>query len=210
MCLPVLTWGIGELHEVGLPVSTCAYLRSRWATCADLDYLCLPVLTWKVGQLHVHSWTIYLCLTCAYLRYLCLHLHTCCIESLPVHTCCTCGMISLSNINAPVLRNDLTTWACTHLKKNTCRNVQKWWCTFDALLMRFWNYIILHFWFSFKGFWCTFDVVSKVHHQCIKSASCFWAFQHVFRKICKTLKNMMHFWCTFETTSFWCTFDVVS
>ena len=72
MCLPVLTWGIGELHEVGLPVSTCAYLRSRWATCADLDYLCLPVLTWEVGQLHVHSWT-----TCV----------------LPVHTWGTCVYI---------------------------------------------------------------------------------------------------------------------
>ena len=96
MCLPVLTWEVGELHvQFGLLVSTCAYLRGRTATCAQLDYLCL---------------------TCAYLRYLCLHLHTCCIESLPVHTCCTCGMISLSNINAPVLRNDLTTWACTHKK----------------------------------------------------------------------------------------------
>ena len=40
----------------------------------------------------------------------------------------------------------------------------------DAVLMQFWNYIILmHFWCSIKGFWCTFDVVSKLNH--IKSAS---------------------------------------
>ena len=45
---------------------------------------------------------------------------------------------------------------------------------YDALLMQFWNYIILmHFWCSFKGFWCTFDAVSKLHQNCIKSASCF-------------------------------------
>ena len=59
----------------------------------------------------------------------------------------------------------------------------------DALLMHFWNYIIwMHFWFSFIGFWCTFDVVSKVHQKCIMFLSIsakFW------RKISKTLKNMI-------------------
>ena len=115
----------------GLLVSTCAYLRGRTATCAQLDYLCL---------------------TCAYLRYLCPHhLHTCCIENLPAHTCCTCGMISLSSINSPVLRNDyLTSWVCTHYKKYVEMSQND-----EALLMFFWG--------NFKS-------ASPVHQTCIKSA----------------------------------------
>ena len=67
----------------GLLVSTCAYFRGRWATCAQLDYLCL---------------------TGAYLRYMYLHLHSFCKDNLPVQTFYTSGMISLSNINLPVLK----------------------------------------------------------------------------------------------------------
>ena len=68
----------------------------------------------------------------------------------------------------------------------------------DVLLMHFWNYIILmHFRCSFIGFWCTFDVVSKVHQKRIKSASCFSEFCRFFLKILlKCSKNIMHFWCT--------------
>ena len=108
-----------------------------------------------------------------------------------------------------------------------CRNVQKIWCTLDAVLMQFWNYIILmHFWCSFKGFWCTFDVVSKLHQNCIKSASCFLRiFSKILGRICRNVQKiwctldavlmqfwnyiiLMHFWCSFK--GFWCIFDVVS
>ena len=69
----------------------------------------------------------------------------------------------------------------------------------DAHLMQFWNYIILvHFWCSFKGFWCTFDVVSKLHQNCFKSASCFLRIFSIFLEKCRNVKNI------------WCTFDVVS
>ena len=74
------------------------------------------------------------------------------------------------------------------------------WCSFDAVLMQFWNYIILmHFWCSFKGFWCTFDAVSKLHQNCIESASCFlWIFSIFLEKMLKCPKKI------------WCTFDVIS
>ena len=68
----------------------------------------------------------------------------------------------------------------------------------NDVLLHFWNYIILmHFRCSFIGFWCTFDVVSKVHQKCIKSASCFSEFCRFFLKnLLKCSKNIMHFWCT--------------
>ena len=85
-------------------VSTCAYLRDRRATCAQLDYLCL---------------------TCAYLSYLCLHVHSCCIESLPVHTFCTCGMITLSNINLLVFQKWFHYLGMHSFLQKICSNVQK-------------------------------------------------------------------------------------
>ena len=74
------------------------------------------------------------------------------------------------------------------------------WCSFDAVLMQFWNYIILmHFWCSFKGFWCTFDAVSKLHQNCIESASCFLRiFSNFFGKKCR---NVQKIWCTFDVIS---------
>ena len=226
-CLPVFTWGIGELHvetwttcvylclhekqesymwTLGLLVSTCVYLRDRRATCAQLDYLCL---------------------TCAYLKYLCLHLNSCCIESLPLHTFCTCGMNSLSNINLPVSQKNVSPLGnVLILEKNKCRNVQKCWCSFGAVLMQFWCS------FETASFWCTYDVVSWVlmhfwcsfqnwHQNCIKTASCFLkTFIKISRKYVKISKNydavlmqfwsciiLMHFWCSFK--GFWCTFDAV-
>ena len=66
----------------------------------------------------------------------------------------------------------------------------------DALLMHFWNYIIwMHFWFSFIGVWCTFDVVSKAHHQC---RMFFEHFSKIFKKNLQNSENMMHFWCAFD------------
>ena len=180
----------------GLLVSTCAYFRGRWATCAQLDYLCL---------------------TCAYLRYMYLHLHSFCIDNLPVQTFYTSGMISLSNINPPVLKKWFHYLGMHSFLQKKCRNVQK----YDALLMQFWcNFETTSFWCTLdvvsKGFWCTFDVVSKtaskLHRKCIMF---FDDFQHFFWK--KTVEMskkydalLMQFWCSFETTSFWCTFDVVS
>ena len=97
----------------GLLVSTCAYFRGRWATCAQLDYLCL---------------------TCAYLRYMYLHLHSFCIGNLPVQTFYTSGMISLSNINLPVLKKmiSLLGHALIFAKKNVETSKK-----YDALLMQF-------------------------------------------------------------------------
>ena len=73
----------------------------------------------------------------------------------------------------------------------------------DVLLMHFWNYIILmHFRCSFIGFWCTLDVVSKVHQKCIMF---FRVLQIFLQKFAEMLKKhyalLMHWWCAFETTS---------
>ena len=93
----------GVMWTLGLLVPTCAYLRSRWATCADLDYLCLPVLTLGVGGLHVHSWTT--CVLPVHTWGICIYICILfCIDNLPVQTFYTSGMISLSNINPPVLK----------------------------------------------------------------------------------------------------------
>ena len=183
---------------VGLLVSTCAYLRGRRATCAQLDYLCL---------------------TCAYLRYLYLHLHSCCIGNLPVQTFYASGMISLSNINLPVLKKWFH-YLGTHsfFQKNVemsknynallmqlgCNfETTSFWCTFDVV-----SRVLMHF-------WCSFKTASKVHHV-------FWWFSAKFKeKYVEMSKKyvallmqfwnyiiLMHFWCSFK--GFWRIFDVVS
>ena len=41
----------------------------------------------------------------------------------------------------------------------------------DAFLVQFWNCIkIMHFWSLLKRLWCTFDALSKLHQNCLKSA----------------------------------------
>ena len=144
----------------GLLVSTCAYFRGRWATCAQLDYLCL---------------------TCAYLRYMYLHLHSFCIDNLPVQTFYTSGMISLSNINLPVPKKWFHYLGMHSFLQKNVETSKK----YDALLMQFWcNFETTSFWCTFdvvsKGFdallmWfqnCT-KIVSKVHHV-------FWGFSSKF------------------------------
>jgi hypothetical protein len=73
----------------------------------------------------------------------------------------------------------------------------------DVLLMHFWDYIILiHFRCSFIGFWCTFDVVSKVHQKCIMFFRVLQIFLENFAEMLrKHYALLMHWWCAFETTS---------
>ena len=89
--------------------------------------------------------------------------------------------------------NEWMAWCCLYLRFFEILKENN-----DVLLMHFWNYIILmHFRCSFIGFWCTFDVVSKVHQKRIKSASCFSEFcRFFFKNLLKCSKNIMHFWCT--------------
>ena len=136
LCLPVLTWEVGELHvcRFGLLVSTCACFRGRWATCAQLDYLCLPVLTWEVGELHVHSWT-----TCVWpVHAWCICICICTLVVQTIYLCIFSAHVEWSVWATSIFlfsNNDFTTWACTFFNfLKICRNVQKWWCSFDAVL----------------------------------------------------------------------------
>ena len=62
--------------------------------------------------------------------------------------------------------------------------LMNYWWSFDAVLMQFWNCIkMMQFWCSFKWkvmqFWCSFKTASKLHQNCVRTASCFWLNFHI-------------------------------
>ena len=103
-------------------------------------------------------------------------------------------MTRLRYISVPVLRNDLTTWACHFLRK-TKKNSQKCpkmtmhcWCTFGyfqffQILKKNVRKIFNHD----QKLWCTFDALLKVHQND--------ALLIHFHMV------LMHFWCAFKSAS---------
>ena len=85
---------------------------------------------------------------------------------------------------------------CWFFFKKMRKMLKKTWCTFDALLMHFWNYIkyqkcIKNLWNYIESAskWCSFKSASKVHH--------------VFQSFADFSKNML------KCSKTWCTFDAL-